>query len=61
MPWDSCPFRANFAATLSDLKTALDVDPGPEAFAAIAYYNPASGLGERPSRTTTGSCSEATS
>jgi lysophospholipase L1-like esterase len=43
--WGSCPFRANFAATLSDLKTALIADPGPEVFAAMAYYNPASGLG----------------
>jgi lysophospholipase L1-like esterase len=43
--WDSCPFRYNFFATLSDLKAALDSDPGPESFAAMAYYNPASGLG----------------
>ena len=45
--WGSsvCPFRANFAATLADLKAALDADPGPEAFIAMAYYNPASGLG----------------
>ena len=43
--WDSCRFRANFAATLSDLKTALITDPGREKFIAMAYYNPASGLG----------------
>jgi hypothetical protein len=43
--WDSCPFRYNFFATLSDLRAALDSDPGPESFAAMAYYNPASGLG----------------
>jgi lysophospholipase L1-like esterase len=43
--WDSCPFRYNFFATLSDLKAALVSDPGAETFAAMAYYNPASGLG----------------
>jgi lysophospholipase L1-like esterase len=43
--WDSCPFRYNLSATLSDLKAALDSDPGAESFAAMAYYNPASGLG----------------
>ena len=43
--WDSCPFRYNFFATLSDLRAALDSDPGSESFAAMAYYNPASGLG----------------
>jgi lysophospholipase L1-like esterase len=43
--WASCPFRANLAATISDLRAALDADPGAEAFAAMAYYNPASGLG----------------
>jgi len=43
--WDSCPFRYNFFATLFDLRAALDSDPGPESFAAMAYYNPASGLG----------------
>ncbi len=43
--WDTCPFRYYFYLTLSDLKAALDSDPGPEIFAAMAYYNPASGLG----------------
>jgi lysophospholipase L1-like esterase len=43
--WDSCPFRYNFFATLTDLRAALDSDPGSESFAAMAYYNPASGLG----------------
>jgi lysophospholipase L1-like esterase len=43
--WDSCPFRNNLFATLSDLGSALDSDPGAESFAAMAYYNPASGLG----------------
>jgi lysophospholipase L1-like esterase len=43
--WASCPFRYNLFATLSDLKAALDSDPGTESFAAMAYYNPASGLG----------------
>ena len=41
--WNSCPFRYNFFATLSDLRAALDSDPGPESFVAMAYYNPASG------------------
>jgi GDSL-like Lipase/Acylhydrolase family len=43
--WDSCPFRFNLFATLSDLGAALDSDPGAESFAAMAYYNPASGQG----------------
>jgi len=45
--WDNppCPFRANFAAILSQLAVALDADPGEEAFAAMAYFNPASGKG----------------
>jgi lysophospholipase L1-like esterase len=43
--WDTCPYRANLAATLSDLKAALAADPGDETFIAMAYYNPASGLG----------------
>jgi lysophospholipase L1-like esterase len=43
--WDTCPFRRNFSATLSDLNAALGNDPGAETFAAMAYYNPASGLG----------------
>jgi lysophospholipase L1-like esterase len=43
--WGSCPFRGNFAATLSDLMKALVADPGDETFIAMAYYNPASGLG----------------
>ena len=43
--WASCGFRQNFAATLSELKAALDADPGQERFVAMAYYNPASGLG----------------
>jgi hypothetical protein len=37
--WASCPFRYNLFATLSDLKEALDSDPGTESFAAMAYYN----------------------
>ena len=41
----SCPYRYNLFATLSDLKAALDSDPGAETFAAMAYYNPASGTG----------------
>lgn len=43
--WDSCQFRANFAATLDDLIGALDADPGVETLATMAYYNPAAGLG----------------
>jgi lysophospholipase L1-like esterase len=43
--WASCPYRYNLYATLLDLKAALDSDPGAESFAAMAYYNPASGLG----------------
>ena len=41
----SCPFAANFDATLGDLQRALGRDPGPEALIAMAYYNPASGTG----------------
>jgi lysophospholipase L1-like esterase len=43
--WSSCAFRNNLSATLSDLRRALDADPGPEALIVMAYYNPASGLG----------------
>lgn len=43
--WASCPVRSNLAATLSSLRAALDRDPGDETFVAMAYYNPASGLG----------------
>ena len=44
--WDdpgTCPFRANLASILTQLQTALDSDPGTEAFAAMAYYNPGVG------------------
>ncbi|HYY21445.1 MAG TPA: SGNH/GDSL hydrolase family protein [Thermoleophilaceae bacterium] len=41
----SCPFAANFAATLRDLQSALASDPGAEDLVAMAYYNPNSGLG----------------
>ncbi len=41
----SCPFRANFAATLDDLLGALATDPGSETLATMALYNPAAGLG----------------
>lgn len=41
----SCPFRANFAATLDDLLGALTADPGTETLATMAYYNPSAGLG----------------
>jgi lysophospholipase L1-like esterase len=43
--WSSCPFRRNLSATLAQLRGALDRDPGAETFVAMAYYNPASGLG----------------
>jgi hypothetical protein len=43
--WASCAFRSNLSSTLSDLSSALDADPGPEALIVMAYYNPASGLG----------------
>ena len=41
----SCPFAANFDATLADLQLALARDPGPEPLIAMTYYNPASGTG----------------
>jgi lysophospholipase L1-like esterase len=41
----SCPFAANFDATLADLQAALGRDPGPESLIAMTYYNPASGTG----------------
>ena len=41
----SCPFAANFDATLADLQAALARDPGREALIAMTYYNPASGTG----------------
>jgi Ca2+-binding RTX toxin-like protein len=41
----SCPFAANFAATLDDLNAALARDPGSEALVAGTYYNPESGGG----------------
>ena len=41
----SCPFAANFAATIRDLQAALAGDPGAEDLVAMAYYNPSSGLG----------------
>jgi lysophospholipase L1-like esterase len=41
----TCPFAANFDATLADLQGALGRDPGAEALIAMAYYNPASGTG----------------
>ena len=45
--WDdpsTCPTRANLASILSELKAALDADPGDERFAVMAYYNPGVGL-----------------
>lgn len=49
--WDtSCPFRANFSATLDDLLGALATDPGSETLATMAYYNPSAGTGT-PSET----------
>ncbi len=41
----SCPFAANFDATLADLQAALARDPGTESLVAMTYYNPASGTG----------------
>jgi hypothetical protein len=41
----TCPFAANFTATLRDLQAALASDPGAEDLVAMAYYNPNSGLG----------------
>lgn len=41
----SCPFAANFDATLADLQAALERDPGSESLVAMTYYNPASGTG----------------
>jgi lysophospholipase L1-like esterase len=45
--WDApstCPYRANLASILSQLKAALAADPGDERFAVMAYYNPGVGL-----------------
>lgn len=43
--WDGppCPLRANLADSLSQLKTALDADPGQETFVVTTLYNPGSG------------------
>jgi lysophospholipase L1-like esterase len=41
----SCPFAANFDATLVDLQAALERDPGSESLVAMTYYNPASATG----------------
>src|SRR5215217_4033303 len=41
----SCPFAANFDATLADLNAALERDPGSESLISMAYYNAASGTG----------------
>ena len=41
----TCPFAANFDASLADLQTALKRDPGNESLVAMTYYNPASGTG----------------
>jgi lysophospholipase L1-like esterase len=41
----SCPFAANFDASLADLQAALGRDPGSESLVAMTYYNPASGTG----------------
>jgi lysophospholipase L1-like esterase len=46
--WDDpsvCPFRANLAAILGEIRSALEADPGAEVFAAMAYPNPYSGTG----------------
>jgi lysophospholipase L1-like esterase len=42
----SCPFRANFDATLDDLVAALAGDPGDEPLVTMAYHNPNSGRGD---------------
>ena len=50
--WDdpgTCPFRANLASILSQLQGALDGDPGAEAFAIMAYYNPGVGTSQEGS------------
>jgi lysophospholipase L1-like esterase len=50
--WDNpgtCPFRANLASILSQLQSALDGDPGTEAFAVMAYYNPGVGTSQEGS------------
>ena len=41
----TCDFADALNALLKRLRTALDADPGPEQFLVVAYYNPASGLG----------------
>ena len=49
--WDdpaTCPYRANLAAILTRLQEGLDGDPGAEAFAVMAYYNPGVGTPREP-------------
>jgi lysophospholipase L1-like esterase len=41
--WDQpgiCPFRTNYRSILSQLRLALQRDPGSERFITMAYYNP---------------------
>lgn len=52
----SCPFAANFEATLTDLQAALGQDPGSESLIAMTYYNPASAREPCRSRTSTAAC-----
>jgi hypothetical protein len=42
----SCDFGDSLAALLGGLGPALDSDPGSERFLLVAYYNPASGVGD---------------
>lgn len=39
-----CDFRANFTSIMQQLQSALAADPGTEALAVLAYYNPKNGL-----------------
>jgi lysophospholipase L1-like esterase len=41
----SCPFADNLASMLSQLRSALDADPGDEQLLVMGYYNPDSGRG----------------
>jgi hypothetical protein len=46
----SCDFADSLAALLGGVGGALEADPGSEQFLLVAYYNPASGLGDARER-----------
>jgi hypothetical protein len=46
----TCDFADSYAELLARLGAALDADAGAERFLAVAYYNPAAGLGDQRER-----------